>query len=265
MEAPELTAWVMPLLTGASSATGGAVATEVVRLVREKLGSSEDGRAALVRAGEEPDELAHRLTAALSEDPRFADQLNCLFETLRRHAEGPYSAGRDVYSAAISGDRATRNTIAFGPVTIHKTPRTSAALVALALVAVLVLGFAGYGVKQAVDGADAGPRDAGTADANGENVDRNGGGAKGIRAAILSDNGAGVYPSPDPDFDNRVKLETFTKVLVECRDPRGGGFYKIKYSDGTGNMSQGGYIGVDTLLQGPDGGQLRGTAVPLCA
>ncbi|GAA3148745.1 hypothetical protein GCM10017687_77590 [Streptomyces echinatus] len=154
MEASELTAWVMTLLTqasnGAAGAIGGAAGAEASRLVRERLGSSSEGRAALDPENGDPDEAARQVTAVLNADPGFAGRLERLHEAAQRQPSAAPYAGRDIYQASV-GERAKNNTIAFGPLTLRKD-RAPITVTALLLVVALVLGFAVYGLVQALSG-----------------------------------------------------------------------------------------------------------------
>ncbi|MFF5337760.1 hypothetical protein [Streptomyces sp. NPDC013181] len=156
MEASELTAWIATLLTqastGAAGAIGGAAGAEASRLVRERLGASPEGRAALDPENGDPDEAARQVTASLNADPVFAGRLQQLYEEAQRQLSAAPHVGRDMYQASI-GDRARNNTVAFGPLTLRKD-RAPITVTALLLVVALVLGFAIYGLVQAVGGGD---------------------------------------------------------------------------------------------------------------
>ncbi|MEU3527913.1 hypothetical protein AB0E62_29280 [Streptomyces sp. NPDC038707] len=164
MEASELTAWVTTLLTqvsnGAAGAIGGAAGAEASRLVRERLGGSPEGRAALDPESGDPGEVARQVAAVLGSDPVLAGRLERLHEAARRQPSAAPYAGRDLYQASI-GARARSNTIAFGPLTLRKD-RAPTTVTALLLVVALILGFAVYGLVRAV-GGDGGSEAHGTA------------------------------------------------------------------------------------------------------
>ncbi|WP_143570652.1 hypothetical protein [Streptomyces acidiscabies] len=154
MDVSELTAWIMSLLAqasnGAAGAIGGAAGAEASRLVRERLESSPEGRAALAPENGDPGEAARQVTNALDADPMFAGALAQLYEAAKRQPSTAPHVGRDMYQASI-GDRAKNNTIAFGPLTLRRD-RAPVTVTALLLVVALVLGFAVYGLVQAIDG-----------------------------------------------------------------------------------------------------------------
>ncbi|MEU5535422.1 hypothetical protein [Streptomyces sp. NPDC020362] len=170
MEASESTAWIMPLLnqvsSGAAGTVEGAAGAEVVRVVRERLGSSPGGNAALDRIGEEPGEVERRLTAAIGADAAFADQPIQLREEVRQQAPSPRYAGRDM-NTAVLGAHTKGNTITFGPLTIHRTNGTGAKPTALVLVVAVILGLAVYGLVRVVDGRDSGAQGTTSAGATG--------------------------------------------------------------------------------------------------
>lgn len=158
MEASELTAWITALTQAPSRAAGGgggAAEAEASHLVRERLGSTPEGRAALDPERGDPGEAARQVVAALDTDPAFARRLEQLYELARQRPPGAPVAGRDLYQASI-GDRSRHNTIAFGPLTVRKEQVTPTTVTAMLLVVALVLGLAVYGLVQAVDGGDDG-------------------------------------------------------------------------------------------------------------
>jgi outer membrane protein assembly factor BamB len=134
------------LATGATTSIGTESGKEVVRLVRERLGGSEEGRAVLARLDNEPQlqeaqqEVRTLLTDEISGNAGFARQLEAAVLPPTVHA------GRDallntltIHHSKVSG------TINIGPLTIHKT-RGSYIVLAVAAVAVallLVLGSIG--------------------------------------------------------------------------------------------------------------------------
>lgn len=142
---------IMPTITGLAGGVGnglGAVAAEEVRrLVRDRLGMFEEGRAALARLDEDPtppeaeEGVRAQLTAALTGDPEFALRIQ---QAAQRDA---LRAGGNINSISIGGG-VKGSTITIGPVTLKKTPGVVAALAALAVAMVLLLAFGGYGVVQ---------------------------------------------------------------------------------------------------------------------
>ncbi|WP_424851971.1 hypothetical protein [Streptomyces sp. SAI-170] len=157
MEASELTAWVVTLLTqasnGAAGAIGGAAGAEASRLVRDRLQASPEGRAALDPENGAAGETERQVTAVLDADPDLARRLEHLRELAQRQPSVAPYAGRDINQAHI-GDRAKNNTIAFGPLTLRKDQLTPTTVTALLLAVALVLGLAVYGLVQAAGGGD---------------------------------------------------------------------------------------------------------------
>ncbi|MFK8906849.1 hypothetical protein [Streptomyces sp. YS-3] len=155
MEASELTTWVMTLLTqasnGAAGAIGGAAGAEASRLMRERLGSSPEGRVALDPGSGDSGEMERQVAAALAADTEFARRLEQLYEATRIHPTVAPHVGRDLYQAHI-GDRAKNNTVSFGPLTLRKESLTPTTVTAMLLAVALVLGLAAYGLTKAVGG-----------------------------------------------------------------------------------------------------------------
>ncbi|MFG2407445.1 hypothetical protein ACGFR8_24525 [Streptomyces brevispora] len=149
MGAEELGALAMPMITGLRNAVGSefssAAVAEVRRLVRERLGAAEEGRAALDQLDGDPaaagadDQVLAQLTAALAADPGFARQVQ---EALCLTAV--QSAG-DINTISIGG-AVKKSTITIGPVTLNRTPGNQVALAALVLAVVALLAFGMYGV-----------------------------------------------------------------------------------------------------------------------
>ncbi|AYG85292.1 hypothetical protein DWB77_07509 [Streptomyces hundungensis] len=156
MEASEVTTWVMALLTqasnGAAGAIGGAAGAEAARLMRERLGSSPEGRQALDPASASTDETERQVAATLAADPELARHITRLYESTRPSSPAMH-AGRDIHHAHI-GDHSKHNTISFGPLTLRKENLTPMTVAALLLVVALVMGLGAYGVTKVVGGDD---------------------------------------------------------------------------------------------------------------
>ncbi|MFC5884130.1 hypothetical protein RMN57_07160 [Kitasatospora sp. CM 4170] len=152
MESAVLAAWVTAVLTGLASGVAGAtttaVAAQVGRVARERLGLDEDGRQALERLDGDPaapgtaDELRARLLLLIEGDPDFAHRI--------RQAAGLPAAPPASNNINIGGN--VRNgVITIGPVTIRKSPGVVAVA---ALVVVVALSLALNGVIHTVEGDD---------------------------------------------------------------------------------------------------------------
>ncbi|MGW9375568.1 hypothetical protein ACWGVR_36815 [Streptomyces xanthophaeus] len=212
----ELTALIMPAVTGLAggvgSGLGTAAAEEVRRLARERLGASEEGRAALARLDEEPvpaeaeEGVRERLTAELTNDPAFA-------RLLQQAAQRPeFRAGGDINSITIGGG-VKGSTITIGPVTLQKTPGVMAALGLFAAALALLVGFGGYGVVQVLR-ADDGP-------AASSGAGQPGGGVEGAEEpAAAAPSGSG---GPEDKRVTAIKdLSVFEAVLPTVQSmPRG--------------------------------------------
>ncbi|WP_326671672.1 hypothetical protein [Streptomyces sp. NBC_01257] len=182
--------------SGAAGALGGAAGAEASRLVRERLVSSPEGRAALDPADGDPDEASRLITAALTEDPEFARRLEQLREASRQQPSAAPTAGRDIYQATV-GERARHNTIAFGPLTLRKD-RAPVTLTALLLVVALVLGFAVYGLAQALGGDDSDSGSPYAIGGAGEAMDSGGSGAGSAQDATAGGAGGKSAPVRNP-------------------------------------------------------------------
>lgn len=127
------------LATGAGTSVGIAAGEDVVRLVRDRLGGSEEGRAALARLGEEPQQLRTLLTDEIAGNAGFARQLEvAVLPTVKAGGDAHVNT-LTVHDSKVSG------TINIGPLTIHKTQGSYIvlAIAAVAVALLLVLGSIG--------------------------------------------------------------------------------------------------------------------------
>ncbi|MCX5384714.1 hypothetical protein [Streptomyces sp. NBC_00083] len=205
MEASELTTWVMALLNqasnGAAGAIGGAAGAEAARLMRERLGSSPEGRAALDPGSGDSGETERQVAAALAADAVFARRLEQLYEAARRSPTGAQQAGRDINQAHI-GDRSKHNTISFGPLTVRKGSRTPATVALMLLAVALVMGLASYGLTKVLGGDDQATRaPSAGAGANGSDVPAAGSGSEADKGG-----GQGHKAVPIKDLDLLKKI-----------------------------------------------------------
>ncbi|MEV6806626.1 hypothetical protein [Streptomyces sp. NPDC051132] len=212
MEASEVTAWVMTLLTqasnGAAGAIGGAAGAEASRLMRERLGSSPEGRAALDPGSGDLGETERQVAAVLASDPAFARRLEQLYEAWRRAPTAGPRVGRDMYNAHI-GDRSQHNTISFGPLTVRKDSLTPTNVTLVLLAVALVMGLAVYGLSKAVGGDDTavrGPWAGAGPDGDGSGV-----------PAAGSGSGAGDGGGADRKVAPVKDLELLREVLPDVR------------------------------------------------
>ncbi|MFH8475047.1 hypothetical protein [Streptomyces sp. NPDC018000] len=137
-------------LTGAATNLGQETASAVVRAVRERLGATPRGRAALAGLDAEPGDVEARreAEAVLREEARADPGLRSALET---HLNT--SVSRTTGSVVINGGKVRGNQISLGPITVNK-PNTTGGLLGLAaalLVAVALLVYGG--VRFVVDGS----------------------------------------------------------------------------------------------------------------
>ncbi|MEU3600033.1 hypothetical protein ABZ714_15125 [Streptomyces sp. NPDC006798] len=143
--------------TGTGSATGAGTVPAVVRLVRERLGESESGRAALTGLGVSPrdpaaaDRLGTALREAVGSDPEFGRRLATLLTAPPPPAEPP---GRPPNpSGTATGDPAGE--LSLGPLTISTTRGGAGALLATVACVLGIVVLAVYGGAKALDGDEA--------------------------------------------------------------------------------------------------------------
>ncbi|CAL9284140.1 hypothetical protein [Streptomyces sp. SudanB182_2057] len=182
MDTAGLASAVVPLVVAAVTGAGTAIGTETVQmvsgLVRERLGNSEQGRAALTGLDRAPDDstAADRLHAALREaldaDPAFAGRLLSLCEAPPPPQQPPAPPGSVVIG---DGNRLRGSHIALGPLTISTTRGGPGTLVALGALILAIVALAVYGGVRVVGGDDSPGRGGGTS--SGQDTVREGGGA----------------------------------------------------------------------------------------
>ncbi|MEU5715069.1 hypothetical protein AB0G71_04650 [Streptomyces sp. NPDC020403] len=155
MEAADLASMVMQMIsglaTGAGTGAGAAAGEEVSRLVRDRLGGSREGRAALAQLDQEQgspeaeDQVRTVLTRALADDPVYAARLEAAATQRTLHA------GRDmtVQTVSVSGST-VKGTINIGPLTISKSPGAYLALVFAVIVLAVLLVLGTYGTVQVI-------------------------------------------------------------------------------------------------------------------
>ncbi|MGW2324692.1 hypothetical protein ACWC5C_02865 [Streptomyces sp. NPDC001700] len=153
---------VTDLATGAVTAVGAEVGRTVSVLVRERLGGSADGQAALRAVDDRPQDpeavagLTDAVRAVMVADAEFAARLNA---ALAGPPPPPPDAGprQVVGSVTIDGGARVRRTqISLGPMTFNNTPSGRAALTVLSVVMAVLLAFAAYGGVRLI-AADDGP------------------------------------------------------------------------------------------------------------
>ncbi|MBO8193012.1 hypothetical protein ITI46_15255 [Streptomyces oryzae] len=155
MEAANLasivTQMITALATGAGTSVGTAAGEEVSRLVRDRLGGSQEGRTVLAQLDQEPgsteaeSQVRTVLTRVLADDPDFATRLETAATQSTLHA------GRDMTVQTVSVSSSTvKGTINIGPLTITKSRGAYLALGAAVIVLALLLALGTYGTVQVI-------------------------------------------------------------------------------------------------------------------
>lgn len=151
MEPGELAAIAVQIASasaaGAESSARTEAARESVRLVRERLSASAEGRMALARLEEEPQQPAAQeqvrtlLTDELMRDAGFA----------RRLAEALTQPSANL--TVITGSRLIRSTISLGPITLARHPGIDVLRAVAEHLPAVLFGLAGVLVFTAPDGS----------------------------------------------------------------------------------------------------------------
>lgn len=143
--------------TGTGSATGAGTVPPVVRLVRERLGQSESGRAALTGLGGSPrdpaaaDRLRTALRDVIDSEPDFGRQLAGLLTAPPPPTAPPGPPPAPAGTAP--GDPTGK--ISLGPLTIATTRGGAGALLTMVACVLGLVVLAVYGGAKALDGDDA--------------------------------------------------------------------------------------------------------------
>ncbi|MFD4377510.1 hypothetical protein [Streptomyces sp. NPDC058486] len=151
MDATDLAATATRALTDATA--GGAANTAAADLIRDRLGRSDRGRAALDEMVDARDDAVARrsvqaaLTAEINADAEFAERL-----TLLLHGSSQQRAGR------VTGRTASHRRTAAGRSTVGGTSVGRPALGAGIALAVLLVALAAFGALQLFDTTDDSPR-----------------------------------------------------------------------------------------------------------
>ncbi|MEV7283477.1 hypothetical protein AB0O01_02720 [Streptomyces sp. NPDC093252] len=141
-------------VTGAATGVGEQAGAAVAQVVRERLGASERGRAALTGLDAGPDDPAAReeaeavLREEVTSDPGLA-------RTLALHLRAPEV--RATGSVVITGSRVARTQIALGPLTVNNTSAGRTTLGAVIVLALLVVVLAVYGGVRLLDTTEDSP------------------------------------------------------------------------------------------------------------
>ncbi|MBO3682362.1 hypothetical protein J5X86_46710 [Streptomyces sp. NEAU-YJ-81] len=158
------------MAAGAATAVGAEAGRAVGDLVRARLGTSEDGRAALAGISADPADplatqgLQEAIREALAADPDFRDRMAAVLA-------GPPPAAAPVYTVTPSyngsivigsGSTVRRSQISLGPLTITNTRTTRASLTGIAAILLALMSLAVYGGVQMVTGDDSSRHSSGT-------------------------------------------------------------------------------------------------------
>ncbi|MEO3751359.1 hypothetical protein [Streptomyces sp. B6B3] len=163
MDSTEILAAAVGLMTGAAAsavnAVGAGAGDAVFTLVRERLGGSTEGQAALTRVDGEPADpaTAVALLVALqresARDPGFVEEL-------ARAMGGPPAPTSATGNLTVSGTKMRNSHIVLGPLTVNNTRQARFSLAAAAAVLVALVALAVYGGRELVAGDDPGTANA---------------------------------------------------------------------------------------------------------
>ncbi|MEU6124866.1 hypothetical protein [Streptomyces sp. NPDC047123] len=182
---------------GADTAVGADAGRAVDDLVRARLGTSEDGRAALAGISADPVDpsaaqgLEEAIREALDADPDFRSRLAAVLAGPPPAAAPGYTVTpphTSSYNGSIvigSGSAVRRSQISLGPLTITNTRTTRASLTGIAAILLALVSLAVYGGVQMVTGDDSSRRSSGTS-------------ARHPRDAVSSAPASGTSDGPGP-------------------------------------------------------------------
>ncbi|GGO96479.1 hypothetical protein [Wenjunlia tyrosinilytica] len=160
MEAANLASLVVQVMSGAATAAGNGVGQAVSDLVRERLGRSEQGRAALAGSDAAPADptaaqgLRTALQDALAADTEFAGLVAAALAGPAPSGAPPVPPGHTTGSVVIGGSSLRGSQISLGPLTISNTRSGRGLLVALASLFVALVALATYGGVHMIGGGD---------------------------------------------------------------------------------------------------------------
>ncbi|MCG0284025.1 hypothetical protein [Streptomyces sp. PSAA01] len=130
-----------------TAAVNSAVTTAVSELVQQRLGSTDRGRAVLVRLDQHPQDPATRdaLRTALQQEVSTDQDFEAQLSQALAGGPPPPPSQHFTDSMVISGSKLRGNNISLGPLTISNTKKNRFALVAVAIVVAALLSLATYG------------------------------------------------------------------------------------------------------------------------
>ena len=142
--------------SGAASAAGGSAAEALITALRERLGSTDDGRAALDAFMANPGDAASAaalrtiLDREVATDPTFGQRLEAL--AWAAIVQPPQTTTSSVVIGG--GAKVSRNQISLGPLTINNNRQGLLILALLTVALMTVVALAGYGVVQVITDED---------------------------------------------------------------------------------------------------------------
>lgn len=234
------------MATGAGTETGRALGD----LIRARLGTSDEGRAALARVSAEPADptaaqaLQEAIREAIAADSEFQSRVAAALAG-PPPAASPAPTISHSYEGSIvigAGSKVRRSQISLGALTINNTRSARVSLTALAALLVALLALAAYGGAQVVMGDDSPGASSGTSPhssrtaSSGSSAPSPSGGASVpvVRDAALAEK---ILPGPD-SLPAGWKFASGSPQKGKCRDGRVG-----SEKDGTPH-----YICKDSLL-----------------
>lgn len=234
------------MATGAGTETGRALGD----LIRARLGTSDEGRAALARVSAEPADptaaqaLQEAIREAIAADSEFQSRVAAALAG-PPPAASPAPTISHSYEGSIvigAGSKVRRSQISLGALTINNTRSARVSLTALAALLVALLALAAYGGAQVVMGDDSPGASSGTSPhssrtaSSGSSAPSPSGGASvpEVRDAALAEK---ILPGPD-SLPDGWKFAGGSPQQGKCREGRVG-----SEEDGTLH-----YICKDSLL-----------------
>ncbi|MFI0191762.1 hypothetical protein ACH4PW_29970 [Streptomyces sp. NPDC017082] len=146
------------MATGAGTEAGRALGD----VVRARLGTSEEGRAALARVSAAPADpnatqgLQEAIREAIEADPDFQDRVAAALAGSSRAAPPAYTISHSYEDSIVigAGAKVRRSQISLGPLTINNTRSARVSLTAAAALLLALLALAAYGGAQVIAGDD---------------------------------------------------------------------------------------------------------------
>lgn len=146
------------MATGAGTEAGRALGD----VVRARLGTSDEGRAALARVNADPADpaaaqgLQEAIREAIAADPEFQGRVTAALAGPPPATPPAYTISHSYKDSIVigSGSKVRRSQISLGPLTINNTRSARVSLTAAAALLLALLALAAYGGAQVITGDD---------------------------------------------------------------------------------------------------------------